>query len=167
LLSSASLRTGHFALHTRPTDLEVVIEEALLATQPLLALKGQYLRVKSPSPLRSVQTDARRLHQVLINLISNASKYGPQSAPIIVWVTEESEHVCVRVVDHGPGIPPEMQEQLFQPFVRHEKDEQSGIGLGLSIVKAIVERHGGTVGVESGRSGEGTIFWFTLPYAAA
>jgi PAS domain S-box-containing protein len=162
LLSSASLHTGHFAVRLRATDLEAVVEEVLLTTQPLLALQRQYLKLDLPASLPLVQADPRRISQVFINLISNASKYGPAGAPIVVRVRERDNEVLVQVNDGGPGIPPEMQPTLFQPFSRLDQTGRSGMGLGLSIVKAIVERHGGSVGLESA-PGQGATFWFTLP----
>jgi signal transduction histidine kinase len=162
LLSSASLHTGHFAVRLHATDLEAVVEEVLLTTQPLLALQRQYLKLDLPASLPLVQADPRRISQVFINLISNASKYGPPGAPIVVRVRERDNEVLVQVNDSGPGIPPEMQSALFQPFSRLDQTGRSGMGLGLSIVKAIVERHGGSVGLESA-PGRGATFWFTLP----
>lgn len=162
LLSSASLHTGHFVVRPRPTEVEEVIEEVLLATRPLLAGRGQWLKVEAPSPLRPVLADPRRLNQVLVNLISNASKYGPSGTPLALRVQEEPGWLRVAVSDSGPGVPPALQSHLFQPFSRQEEAGRSGIGLGLSIVKAIVERHGGSVGLENNSSG-GATFWFTLP----
>lgn len=166
LLSSASLHTGHFVVRPRPTEVEGVIEEVLLAMRPLLGGRGQWLKVEAPAPLRPVLADPRRLSQVLVNLISNASKYGPPGASIALRVQEEEGFLRVAVSDSGPGVPPALQPHLFQPFSRHEEPGRSGIGLGLSIVKAIVERHGGSVGMESSSSG-GATFWFTLPTETA
>jgi signal transduction histidine kinase len=134
----------------------------LLTTQPLLALQRQYLKLDVPASLPLVQADPRRISQVFINLISNASKYGPPGAPIVVRVRERDNEILVQVNDSGPGIPPEMQSALFQPFSRLDQTGRSGMGLGLSIVKAIVERHGGSVGLQSA-PGQGATFWFTLP----
>lgn len=167
LLSSASIQAGQFEVRPRPVDLETIVEDVLLTTRPLLALRGQSLELDIPPDLPPVQADPRRLTQVLVNLISNASKYGPAQHPIhlqAVWAPGSTPAVTVRVSDEGPGIPPEKRAQLFQPF-RRPADEtgQSGVGLGLSIVKTIIERHQGQVGVESDK--HGTTFWFTLPLA--
>lgn len=162
LLGSASLHTGHFSVQLRPTDLEAVAEEVLLTTQPLLALQGQLLRLDIRPALPLVQADARRLMQVFVNLVSNASKYGPHGAAIVLRIEAREGELLVQVVDEGPGISPEVQSGLFQPFARWDEQGRSGMGLGLSIVKAIVERHGGTVGVDSA-PGHGAAFWFTLP----
>jgi signal transduction histidine kinase len=167
LLSSASIQAGQFEVRPRPVDLGAIVEDVLLTTRPLLALRGQSLALDIPPDLPPVQADPRRLTQVLVNLISNASKYGPARRPIrlqAMWTRDTGPTVTVRVSDEGPGIPPEKRAQLFQPF-RRPADEsgQSGVGLGLSIVKTIVERHQGQVGVDSDE--RGTTFWFTLPLA--
>jgi PAS domain S-box-containing protein len=164
LLGSAGLQTGHFPVHLAATDLDEVIEEVLLTSRPLLALRGQYLKVDAPSPLRPVRADARRLHQVLTNLISNASKYGPVNSPVILAVEERERETVVRVTDAGAGVPAEQRPYLFRPFARLGTPDRNGIGLGLSIVKAIIERHGGRVGLHAAHSG-GASFWFTLPVA--
>lgn len=162
LISSAGLQTGHFPVIPRATDLDEVIEDVLLTTRPLLALRGQYLKVDTPSPLRPVQADARRLHQVFINLISNASKYGRANLPIMLTVIETEGETLVKVTDSGKGVPAELRPYLFLPFARQSTPDRNGIGLGLSIVKAIVERHGGRVGMEDAPTG-GATFWFSLP----
>lgn len=168
LLSSASIQAGQFEMRPRPIDLGSIVEDVLLTTRPLLALRGQALELDIPPDLPPVQADPRRLTQVLVNLISNASKYGPPRRPIRVQATVTpgaDPTVTVRVRDEGPGIPPETRALLFQPF-RRPADEtgQSGVGLGLAIVKTIIERHQGRVGVESDE--HGTTFWFTLPLAS-
>ena len=102
-----------------------------------------------------------------MNLLSNASKYGPDHAEIVVGVGSEDRWARVTVADRGPGIPPEYRKVLFRRFVPPSPSTdhaQYGTGLGLSVVKAIVEAHGGRVGVEDRRSG-GSVFWFTLPMA--
>ncbi len=166
LISSAGLQTGHFPIVSRLTDLDEVIEEVLLTTRPLLALRGQYLRVDTPSPLRPVHADARRLHQVLINLISNAGKYGRPNLPIALTVIEMEGETIVKITDSGKGVPAELRPYLFLPFARQSTPDRNGIGLGLSIVKAIVERHGGRVGMEDAPNG-GATFWFSLPTVSA
>lgn len=167
LLSSASIQAGQFEIRPRPVDLQAIAKDVLLTTRPLLALRGQSLALDIPPDLPPVQADPRRLTQVLVNLISNASKYGPARRPIrlqAMWTRDTGPTVTVRLSDEGPGIPPEKRAQLFQPF-RRPADEtgQSGVGLGLSIVKTIIERHQGQVGVDSDE--RGTTFWFTLPLA--
>ena len=114
-----------------------------------------------------VRADPRRTVQVLINLLSNASRYGPPDEEIVLRVTNDRQNACVAVIDQGPGIPPEQRVNLFRRFVFPHADDavsQAGAGLGLSVVKAIVEAQGGQVGVDDQPAG-GSIFWFTIPIA--
>jgi signal transduction histidine kinase len=117
----------------------------------------------------TVQADPRRTVQVLINLLSNASKYGPDDAEIEVSAAVEGAWVRVSVADAGPGVPAEHRQHLFLRFAHPPSANdkaQVGVGLGLSVVKAVVEAHGGQTGVEERPAG-GSIFWFTLPRAGA
>jgi K+-sensing histidine kinase KdpD len=101
----------------------------------------------------------------LVNLISNASKYGPDEAEITVNATIDQDWIRVAVADRGQGVAPEDRHNLFRRFVYLDSEgdkSQYGAGLGLSVVKAVVEAQGGQVGVEDRPSG-GSIFWFTLP----
>ena len=106
-----------------------------------------------------------RLTQVLVNLLSNASKYSPIDQPIEISLSlEENNAFKISISDRGPGISSEDKENIFRRFIRRdEKDKaQYGIGLGLAVVKMIVESHGGTVALDD-RPGGGSIFWFTIP----
>src|SRR5205085_7853045 len=112
-----------------------------------------------------VLADSRRLGQVLINLILNASKFGAANTSIDVTVSVRGNAVRVAVADRGPGVAPEQAQRLFEPYYRAPATAGSGkdgVGLGLSIVKSIIEAHGGLVGVESRRGG-GARFWFSVP----
>jgi signal transduction histidine kinase len=114
-----------------------------------------------------VRADPRRTVQVLVNLLSNASKYGPDEAEITIGAAVDEGSVKVIVADRGPGIPMEHHKTMFRRFIRlgmNNGKAQYGAGLGLSVVKAIVRAHGGQVGLDD-RPGGGTIFWFTLPEA--
>jgi len=165
LLESASIEAGKFAIHRQATDLEQVLRDASSMLQPLLDRRGQ--RVEIDMDLRSslIFADPTRITQVLVNLLSNASKYGPIGAPIEVQAVAPDESMLrVNIADHGPGLAPAERSTIFRRFVRLRPDQsaQYGIGLGLHVVKAIVEEHGGQVGVDA-RPGGGSIFWFSLP----
>jgi len=165
LLESASIEAGRFRVHPRPADLREITAEALHTMQPLLEKHDQRLVVEFPATTPEVEADPRRIVQVLVNLLSNASKYGPDHADIAVGAEPTPDGVRVTVADRGPGIDPEQREGLFRPFVppsSADRDVQHGAGLGLSVVKAIVEAHGGHVDIED-RPGGGSIFSFTLP----
>jgi signal transduction histidine kinase len=100
-----------------------------------------------------------------VNLLSNANKWGPAGSDIILDVTATTKEVRIAVADQGPGVKPEHKPNLFHRFDhRHSEDGRSefGAGLGLSVVKAIVESQNGQVGVED-RPGGGAVFWFTIP----
>ena len=165
LLESASIETGHFRVHPRPSSLGEIIAEAVGLMQPLLDKHNQRLVVELPVAIPMVKADPRRTIQVLINLLSNASKYGPDDAEIRVSAIVQGNWVRVTVVDSGTGVPPDQRTNLFRRFVHPSSDSgraQVGVGLGLSVVKAVVEAHGGEVGVDE-HEGGGAAFWFTVP----
>lgn len=167
LLESASIEAGHFRVSPRPSNLSHIIAEAIRTMQPLLNKHGQRLMVELPAASPVVRADPRRTAQVLVNLLSNASKYGPDEAEIGIGATVREGWVRVTVTDRGPGILPEQRNGLFRRFRQLETGHgkaQYGVGLGLSVVRAIVEAHFGQVGVND-RPGGGSIFWFTLPVA--
>ncbi len=118
-----------------------------------------------------VVADSMRLRQILLNICSNALKYSPPGSGIEIRATVDDEWVTVQIQDHGSGVPPEFQEQLFERFVRLERDMNSptrGAGLGLSICKQLVQAMGGRIWVESsGTAGEGSTFIFTLKRGTA
>ena len=164
LLESTSIEAGRFTVRSRPTQLSQVVEDALHFVRPLMERRHQTLRVVD-EPFKSVvEADPTRLAQVVVNLLSNASKYSPMGAAIELRQRIGGSLLRVEIADRGPGIALTERPMLFRRFVRLRTDDgsQYGLGLGLSVVKAIIEGHGGTVGVE-GREGGGSVFWFTLP----
>jgi two-component system sensor histidine kinase ResE len=165
LLESASIEAGHFRISPRGADLGKILAEAVDTIQPLLDKYGQRMLVEVPVDFPKVWADPRRIVQVLVNLIGNANKYGPADSEIKLKVIKCTSEIRVEVADRGPGIPPEARADLFRRFVYPAGEaaaSQTGAGLGLSVVKAIVEAHGGRVGVDDRPSG-GSVFWFTLP----
>ncbi len=165
LLESASIEAGHFRISPRPSDMNEIIAEAIRVIQPLLHKRGQHLVVELPAANLRVRADPRRTVQVLVNLLSNASKYGPDDAEITIGAKVHEGWVRVTVADRGSGIPWEQRQDLFRRFKYlglDNKKAQYGVGLGLSVVKATVEAHGGQVGVDD-RPGGGSLFWFTVP----
>jgi signal transduction histidine kinase len=165
LLESTSIEAGKFKIRLRSIDLNAVVGQAIRAMTPLLSRRSQSLSLAEPTALPEIQADANRLTQVLTNLLSNASKYSPPGSAIDLSV-ERTRHDALKVVvaDRGPGIPEAERSHLFRRFVRLDsgEKEQYGIGLGLAVAKAIVEGHGGQIGVDA-RPGGGSLFWFTLP----
>lgn len=165
LLESLSIEAGRFTIRRVPFDLTRVIEQSVQVMRPLLERREQSLELVLPTSLPPVWMDPMRVGQVVVNLLSNASKYSPVRRPISLEVEGAQDHVVVRISDRGDGIDPQDRDNLFRRFVRLEPSDpgQYGVGLGLSVVKAIVEEHGGQVGVAD-RPGGGSVFWFALPY---
>lgn len=111
-----------------------------------------------------INADAERIERVMINLLTNAVKYAPESREIIVTIEQLASDAKVSVKDQGPGIPEEKLSLLFDRYYQANSDERqySGLGLGLFISAEIIRKHGGTIGVDS-TSGAGATFWFTIP----
>jgi two-component system sensor histidine kinase KdpD len=165
LLCAATIREGRLQLYRQSLSLADLIADVDAVVGPLLAQRGQRLRIRRATQLPEVLADGRRLSQVLINLILNASKFGTANSAIDATLSLRNGEVRVSVADRGPGVSPEQAERLFEAYYRAPATAGSGkdgVGLGLSIVKSIVEAHGGRVGVE-GRRGGGARFWFTVP----
>lgn len=165
LLEGASIEAGRFRVNPHPADLGGIALEVVATLQPLLEKYNQRLQVEIPEGLPQVQADPRRTAQVLVNLISNAIKWGPPGSEISLSLSLEGKAVRVGVGDRGPGVPPGQHQNLFSRFAHLDLGNhraESGAGLGLSVVKAIVEAQGGQVGVDD-RPGGGAVFWFTVP----
>ncbi len=165
LLCAATIREGRLQLYRQSLSLADVLADVEAVVGPLLEQRGQRLRVRMADSLPEVLADSRRLGQVLVNLILNASKFGAPDTSIHVTISIRGGTVRVAVADRGPGVSSEQAQRLFEPYYRAPATADSGkdgVGLGLSIVKSIVEAHGGHVGVESRRGG-GARFWFELP----
>lgn len=163
LLESVRIEAGEHAIRRRLVQLDEVIEQALEFTQPLLAQREQGVEVELPYPMPAISGDATRLTQVFVNLLANANKFAPAGSTIRIGGAVEPAAICVWVEDQGPGIPPQAGQSLFTRFMRStgEEPEQGGVGLGLWIVKSIVERHGGRV--EAVSDSTGTRMRVTLP----
>ncbi|MEA2646940.1 MAG: hypothetical protein QOE92_2023 [Chloroflexota bacterium] len=163
ILDASHLDSGRIQMDLGPVDLHEAVGEALddLETQ----LDGRKLTVKIDEGIPWVQADAAKLRQILVNLISNAIKYSPESAPVVLHVAAEKNRVRVSVRDQGIGIRKEDRDRLFKKFQRipdPSSRKTAGTGLGLYIVKGLVELHGGDIEVKS-TYGKGSTFAFTLP----
>jgi signal transduction histidine kinase len=122
------------------------------------------LQVEPVAEETRVRCDRDRLLQVFSNLVGNAIKFTPEGGQIVLAVSSHPEGVVFSVRDTGRGISSEHLPHLFHRFFQVDPAHRSGVGLGLSIVKAIVEAHGGTLSVES-TPGQGSVFRFALPHA--
>ena len=162
------IETGQLRLEMEPTALADALESGLEATQAQIEARSQRLTVEVPEDLPQVHADPARLAQVLTNLLSNAYKYTPEGGHIRVRAWLQGGYVHCAVSDTGVGMSPEDQARLFTKFFRSEDPtvrEMPGTGLGLCIVKSLVELQGGEIEVES-QLGEGTTFTFTVPVTA-
>jgi two-component system, OmpR family, sensor kinase len=160
LLDSTRLDQGLFTLERRPVDL------VNLAREVATTLDGTSNRVQvvACAPEVTAVVDPDRVRQALENLLSNALKYSPETAPVTVQVDKEQRAegrgAVIRVVDQGPGVPRELQERLFERFATGYGSQ--GLGLGLYLARRVAEAHGGTISVES-VSGVGARFALVLP----
>jgi signal transduction histidine kinase len=123
------------------------------------------VEVEPDEALPAVLADARRITQVVDNLLTNAARYSPTESPIVLRAHASNGCVQVEVVDHGRGIPPDKREHVFNRFVRLD-EQPGGSGLGLAICRGIIEAHAGRIWVDS-QVGRGSTFAFTLPKARA
>jgi len=171
LVDDARIRDGRLALRLAPCDLGAIAraaveEQRMVVPDRAIRLEPLGLPAARPAP---VLADAERIGQVVSNYLTNALKYSRKDRPVAVRLEVEGELARVSVRDEGPGLPPAAQARVWDRFPRIEGTAvQSGsgvsLGLGLHICKAIVEAHGGHLGVESA-VGRGSTFWFTLPLA--
>lgn len=164
----SAVETGRLSPRRAEINILDCIEPASTLVQPLLDRKQQRVRVTCPRPAPRVAGDALQLRQVLVNLLLNAGAYSPPGADIDLVVAITGAAVQVRVVDRGPGIARSEQRRIFERYVRGAAGQcrPMGQGLGLHIVKTLVEVNGGTVGVSS-TPGRGATFWFRLPRVGA
>jgi PAS domain S-box-containing protein len=166
ILDVERLRAGRFELSRAPVAAGALVAAAIDSIRPVADSRG--VRIETAVLEAVVDGDRRRLGQVLVNLLSNAVKFSPEGERVRLEAGPEGEAVVFRVIDRGRGVPPEHQAAIFERFRQVEASdsrERGGSGLGLAICKALVERHGGTIGVDS-VPGAGSTFWFRVPRAA-
>jgi len=166
LLDAGSIEAGTFQVRAMPASMGQILQDALVFVQPLADSKRQKIVAQLHPDSDRVLADQRRTAQVLANLIANASKYSPEDTTITVSSLTRDGFVRLTVADEGPGIPMDEQNRLFTRFFRSRevRDQAGGLGLGLTICRAIVHAQGGDIGVES-TPGHGTSVHFTLPKA--
>jgi PAS domain S-box-containing protein len=162
LLDVARMEAGKLSLSPAPQHTESLLREAVEAAQPLAG--EVQLLLEEPGVLPPVLADRDRLLQVFSNLLGNALKFTPRGGQVRVGARAEGEQVCFYVRDTGPGLTPEALAHIFDRFWQLDRKDRRGAGLGLSIVKGLVEAHGGCLRVES-EPGHGSTFFFTVPVA--
>jgi signal transduction histidine kinase len=161
------IETGQLRLETKPATLAEALDGALQSTRPQIEARAQQLNVEVPVDLPRIHADPARMTQILTNLLSNACKYTPEGGQIRVRAWGNGSYVYCAVSDTGVGMSLEDRARLFTKFFRSEDPlvrEMPGTGLGLCIVKSLVELQGGVIAVES-EPGKGTTFTFTVPAA--
>ena len=163
VLVLSQIDAGQMRLNRTWVDVAALVGEAVQAVEPLYKAKKLPLTTHLPSTLPPLFCDRLRVRQVLLNLLSNAGRYTVQGG-VEVTVTASPTHFCFAVRDSGPGIAPEEQKRIFEPFQQSGAAQagQEGSGLGLTISRQLVELHRGTMGLES-TPGVGSTFHFTLP----
>ncbi|MBI2288684.1 MAG: HAMP domain-containing protein [Chloroflexi bacterium] len=168
VLDLSRVESGKVELKPKNIVLSEVLESLARTMMPTLASRGQSLDVEVAPGLPRIYADDGKVGQVLRNLLDNASKFTPDGGKLKIEAVRENHWCRVSVIDNGIGIRKEDQERIFEPFYRVDSSlgrERGGTGLGLPLVKQIVERYGGRILVES-ELGEGSRFIFTLPLAA-
>jgi signal transduction histidine kinase len=166
-LDIARIEAGAIPLTINTVTASTIATEVVNMTQPLASAQGVRVDVDDPGH-GVVLADAVRLRQVLLNLVSNAIKYGETDEPIAIVIDPRGPHTAIQVIDHGPGIQHEDLDRLFVPFDRLNADRtgKQGSGVGLSVAKQLVELMDGSIDVTS-EVGTGTTFTVTLPAPAA
>jgi signal transduction histidine kinase/CheY-like chemotaxis protein len=166
LLDVSRITRGKIELRRRPLEMADVVARAIEMASPLLEQQRHDLTVDVPSEGLIVDGDAARLAQVVSNLLTNAAKYTDPGGAIAVTATAEGEQVVLRVTDTGSGIERDMLPRIFDLFVQQPQTldrSRGGLGLGLAIVRSLVELHGGRVSAASDGPGAGSEFTVRLP----
>lgn len=170
LMDAASIGQGKVNLKPHELDLRTTIESAIQASRPQLEAARHELFLRLPAQPLMVHADPARLEQVLANLVNNAAKYTQPGGLIQVSAVAEEQWAVIRVADNGAGIPVEMLSRVFELFEQvreHVPHSQGGLGIGLSLVRRLVEMHGGTVDAHSEGPGRGSIFTVRLPLGSS
>lgn len=167
LMDIVKTGSGRLQLQLEPVDMKSLLQGIGWQISPLLQGKGQNLSMDLPDSLPILHGDGQRLEQVVLNLMTNATKFTPEGGNITLRARKRDSEIVTEVQDTGIGIAKEEQGRLFKPYSRLSADRQRhpGLGLGLALAKQVVELHGGKIWVES-EPGKGSTFSFSLPLDA-
>jgi CheY-like chemotaxis protein len=168
LLEVSRIRRGKIELRKSRVELATIVRQAVEAVEPFARRKEQVLRASIPEEPIVLDADAVRLTQVLGNLLNNACKFTPPRGRIDLTAERGGDHVTIRVRDEGIGIAPEQLHHIFEMFAQLNSSlerNEVGLGIGLTLVRNLVELHGGTVEAKSAGAGRGSEFVVTLPTA--
>ena len=164
LLNVQNMESGRLEFKFETLNLQETITQCIDEIQPLLKDKGQETRLEIPGNPLTVVCDRLRLNEVLMNILSNASKFTPNGGSIIIRVEEDATTITVSITDNGIGIDKKDLKRVFEPFAAIEKPSYiKGSGLGLSLTKKLVEAQQGKIWATSLGKGQGATFAFTLP----
>jgi signal transduction histidine kinase len=168
LLDVARITRGQINLRKQPLELAEIVAQAVETSRPLVEERRHRLAIHLPNEPIFVEADPTRLAQVILNLLNNAAKYTEEGGDIRLTVerADDGSSVVVRVRDNGMGIAPDMLPKIFEPFMQGERAldrAQGGLGIGLTLVRRLVELHGGTVQAFSEGLGHGSEFVVSLP----
>ena len=163
LLESVRIESGQLGIRHQSIAIAELIDDAEDLIGALLKQRDQAIQRDLPEDLPTIEGDGPRLTQVFVNLLANASKYAPEHSAMYIGAAEEPDRVRVWLEDEGPGVPEIETGSIFERFYRgpEQEPEPGGLGLGLWIVKSIVDRHGGTI--RASRVGNRTRFEVALP----
>ena len=170
ILDVSRVITGKLQLHLGPVDLVAVVNAALDAVRPAFDAKEITIETNYPEGVRIVAGDADRLQQVVWNLLSNASKFTPAHGSVGISITQDGTYAEIQISDTGPGIEPEFLPHVFERFRQADGSttrQHGGLGLGLAIVRHLVELHGGLIAAENGTVRAGAVFTVRLPLPSA
>lgn len=165
LIEAASIEGGRFKVNVKPTAFQGIIDDAVSMVEPIAHKQGINLIQPKNKQAFLVLADQRRTSQALVNLLTNAIKFSPQDGQINLSTVLMGDQVLIEVSDEGRGVSEERQSQLFNRFISSSSGEDNtdfGLGLGLAVVKAIIEAQNGSVGFKNREDG-GAIFWITIP----
>ncbi|MEW6373787.1 MAG: ATP-binding protein [Pseudomonadota bacterium] len=169
LLDVSRVTNGLVTLEKAPADVSAILMDAVEQVMPLMRARGHQLDCSMPPGAPMVLGDKKRLVQVVTNILNNAAKYTPDGGAIALTARLEGAQVRITVVDNGIGMTPEMAARAFDLFTQAERTSDrasGGLGLGLALVKSLVELHGGTVSCDSPGPGQGSSFTVLLPRLA-
>ncbi|WP_280152619.1 PAS domain-containing sensor histidine kinase [Piscinibacter sp. XHJ-5] len=166
LLDVSRITSGKIQVRHEPIELGGLVAHALESVRPLVADAGHALEVSLPEEPVRLEGDPTRLTQVVVNLVTNAAKYTPHGGLVRVWLEQRGAAAHLHVVDNGVGMSKQLIDSAFDLFVQGDRTldrSQGGLGIGLTLVKRIVQLHGGTVTATSAGAGLGTEFTVSLP----
>lgn len=169
LLDLEKMESGMLELRIAKTDMKSVLSSSIGSVISFAKQADVEVTINGDAHL-ILEADNDRLVQVVVNLLSNAIKFSPKGERVTIDVAKMPDAVRVNIRDRGRGVPEKMRESIFERFKQVELNDErkkGGSGLGLAICKAIIERHGGKIGVEPGENEVGSVFWFTLPLTAS